>query len=79
MILTMRITYSKKADALYFYLKEGAEVETTEEEEDGVILDYDKDRRLLGIEILDASKRITPLVSADPETSIETPSAAAAA
>lgn len=58
----MKITFDKEADAAYIYIeeetKEGASVKTIEVNED-IILDFDKDDKLLGIEILNASKNIS--------------------
>lgn len=58
----MRITYSKNADAAYIYLtdiKKGGVAKTHPCEVPGIkgeiMLDFDKDGRLVGIEILDAS------------------------
>ena len=53
----MKITYDKKADALYLSFQKGVFSRNTEIEE-GVILDIGKGNKILGIEILDASKRI---------------------
>ena len=52
----MKIEYSKKADALYVYFKEKY-VNTSKEVEEGVILDFDDNNQIIGIEILDASER----------------------
>ena len=53
----MKITYDKEADALYLYFQEGA-FSRTKEVSEGIILDMGKKNKILGIEILDASKRI---------------------
>jgi len=53
----MEITYDTKADALYIRLRDG-EFGSNMEIEEGIILDLDKEGCLLGLEILDASKRI---------------------
>ncbi len=53
----MKIDYDKEVDALYFqFLNEKAS--ETEEVEPGIIVDFTKDGRVLGIEILNASKRL---------------------
>ncbi|MCC6297726.1 MAG: DUF2283 domain-containing protein [Anaerolineales bacterium] len=53
----MRLKIDKENDALYFRLDESAIVES-EEVQPGVILDFDKDNQLIGIEILNLSSRI---------------------
>jgi uncharacterized protein YuzE len=52
----MRITYDEKSDALYIAFGEGPA--TVQEVAEGVALDWDKEGKLLGIEILDVSKRV---------------------
>ncbi len=52
----MRLKVDYKNDALYFRLNESAIVES-EEIKPGVILDYDENDNVVGIEILDLSKR----------------------
>jgi uncharacterized protein YuzE len=47
----MRLKIERESDALYFRLDE-AEIAESQEVEPGVILDFDKDGRLVGIEIL---------------------------
>jgi uncharacterized protein YuzE len=51
----MRIHYSPEADALYIRLKETDIADTNELTYD-IILDYDKDGNIIGIEILSASE-----------------------
>ncbi len=51
----MRITYDSKVDALYIRFIETTV--TSEHVAEGVVLDYDADGLLAGIEILDAVKR----------------------
>ena len=53
----MRLKIDKENDALYFRLDESAIVES-EEVQPGVILDYDKNNLVVGIEILNLSARI---------------------
>ena len=55
----MKLKVDRENDALYLRLDESAIVES-EEVQPGVVLDYDKDERLVGIEILSLSKRIVP-------------------
>ncbi len=53
----MKATYDPKTDTLSLELKAGPVAES-DEEKPGVILDYDTDGNLIGIEVLDASKRV---------------------
>lgn len=55
----MKITYDKKIDAMYLQFQKGT-FSRNKEIEDGIILDIGKGNKILGIEILNASKRITP-------------------
>ncbi len=55
----MRLKIDHKSDALYFRLDESAVVES-EEIKPGVILDYDSNNNVVGIEILGLSKRVPP-------------------
>jgi YD repeat-containing protein len=70
----MRVRVDQKADAIYVTLTDRL-VEVSEEATEGIIVDYDAEGRVVGIEILDASKR-----SADPNAlqsySFEVPTAA---
>jgi uncharacterized protein YuzE len=52
----MKIEYDKEVDALYIRIQE-KDVARTQEVSDGVNLDFDGDGRLIGLEVLDASKR----------------------
>ena len=54
----MRVKVDLKTDALYFRLDESRIVES-EEVQPGVILDYDVDNRVVGIELLNISSRAT--------------------
>ena len=55
----MRITYDPEADALYIKLREATPRESMDIEE-GVTVDLDNEGHVIGIEVLDASKRLTP-------------------
>jgi uncharacterized protein YuzE len=53
----MKVTYDPEVDVLRI-LFSNTPVEESDEEKPGVILDYDKDGNIVGLEILDASKRV---------------------
>jgi uncharacterized protein YuzE len=52
----MKIEYDPKADAMYIRLLAGTVTES-DEVRPGVVFDMDADGRVLGIEMLDVSKR----------------------
>jgi uncharacterized protein YuzE len=54
----LRIEYDKEADALYIQLKE-APVDDNIDIEEGVTVDLDEKKHIVGIEILDATKRLS--------------------
>ena len=54
----MKIEYDQEADALYIYLRE-VEVADNLDVEEGVTVDLDADGHIVGIEILDASTRLS--------------------
>lgn len=53
----MKLKIDKENDALYLRLDE-AEIVESEEVQPGVILDFNKDNRVVGVEILDLSSRV---------------------
>ena len=55
----MHIEYDAEADALYIRFREGKPAENRDLE-DGVMVDLDGQKRLIGIEILDVSHRFPP-------------------
>lgn len=54
----MKVTYETEVDVLRILLREGV-IEESDEDKPGIIIDYDKQGNVIGIEILDASKRVT--------------------
>ncbi len=54
----MRIEYDKEADALYIQLRE-VDVDDNIDIEEGITVDLDKNRHVVGIEILDASRKLS--------------------
>lgn len=55
----MKFEYDKDVDAAYIYLEDtigNGEVDKTIELNNNIIIDFDKKGKLIGIEILDASK-----------------------
>lgn len=53
----MKITYDPEVDVLRI-LFSNAPIEESDEDKPGIIIDYDKDGNVVGMEILDASKRM---------------------
>jgi uncharacterized protein YuzE len=53
----MKVTYDPEVDVLRIVFN-NAPVEESDEDKPGVILDYDKDGNIVGLEVLDASERI---------------------
>ncbi len=54
----MKIEYDREADALYIQLRE-VYVDDNLDIEEGVTIDLDAERHIVGIEILDASKKLS--------------------
>lgn len=52
----MRLRVDQAADAVYLNLTD-RQIEDSEEVADGIVVDYDAQGRIVGVEILDASKR----------------------
>ncbi len=55
----MKIEYDPEADALYIQVRE-ARVDDNLDIEEGVTVDLDENKHIVGLEILDASKRLSP-------------------
>lgn len=53
----MKVTYDADVDVLRIFFND-APIEESDEEKPGVILDYDSDGNIVGLEILDASVRV---------------------
>ncbi|MCL5949028.1 MAG: DUF2283 domain-containing protein [Candidatus Bathyarchaeota archaeon] len=53
----VQVEYDKKADALYIWLRK-AKYDISEELAENVIIDLDKNGRIIGIELLGASKKL---------------------
>ena len=57
----MKLEFDPQADAAYLEISD-AEIETTRQLEPGIIVDYDAQGHIVGIEVLSISKRTkTPL------------------
>lgn len=56
----VRVEYDPKADAMYIWFRK-AKYEISEELAENVVIDLDESGRIIGIEILDASKNQTSL------------------
>ena len=53
----MKISYDQATDSLYIHLTDRASVES-DEVQDGVVLDYDANGGLVGIDLQHASQRV---------------------
>ncbi|MFC1648696.1 DUF2283 domain-containing protein [Nanoarchaeota archaeon] len=53
----MKISYDKDADAMYIEFREG-EFKRNQKIDDFTIIDFDVDDNMMGIELLEVSKRI---------------------
>ncbi len=54
----MKVSYDKKADAVYIEIAKG-KADGVVEVKEGINIDISKDGNILGIELLDASKKIS--------------------
>ncbi len=55
--MTLRLTFDAKTDAAYLRFSAGP-VHDSEEVSEGVVIDYDAEGRMVGIEVLDARKHL---------------------
>jgi uncharacterized protein YuzE len=53
----MKVTYDSEVDVLRI-LFSNTPIEESDQDKPGIIIDYDKDGNIVGMEILDASKRL---------------------
>lgn len=53
----MKVTYDPGVDVLRILFRD-APIEESDEDKPGVVLDYDKDGNVVGLEVLNASQRI---------------------
>ncbi len=53
----MKVKYDKEVDVLYISFSKN-KIRESDEDKPGIILDYDKQGSIVGIEILDASKKM---------------------
>lgn len=54
----MKVKYDREVDILYIKLND-APIEESDEDRPGMVIDYDTDGLIVGIEIMNASKRMT--------------------
>ncbi|MGH8534306.1 MAG: DUF2283 domain-containing protein [Gammaproteobacteria bacterium] len=53
----MKVIYNPEVDVLRILFRDGA-IEESDEDKPGVILDYDKEGNIVGLEVLNASQRV---------------------
>jgi len=53
----MKVKYDKEVDILYIHLSD-QKIKESDEDKPGIIIDYDDSGNIIGIEVLNASKRI---------------------
>lgn len=53
----MKITYDPEVDVLRIVFRDSV-IEESDEDKPGVILDYDKEGNVVGLEVLNASERV---------------------
>jgi uncharacterized protein YuzE len=54
-----KTTYDQEADAMYIKVNRG-KYEVSEEIEEGIVLDFDKKGKIIGVEILNVRGRLRP-------------------
>ena len=53
----VKVEYNRKADAMYIWVRKG-KYDVSEELAENVLIDLDKNGRIIGIEVLNASKNL---------------------
>ena len=53
----MKVVYDQETDVLRILLSDSP-IEESDEDKPGVVIDYDSDGNIVGLEVLDASKRM---------------------
>lgn len=53
----MKVTYDPEVDVLRILFRD-APIDESDEDKPGIILDYDKDGNIVGLEVLNASSRV---------------------
>ncbi|MEI8201382.1 MAG: DUF2283 domain-containing protein [Bacteroidota bacterium] len=53
----MKVKYDKEVDVLYIQFSDN-KINESDEEKSGIILDYDNEGSIVGIEVLNASKKM---------------------
>jgi uncharacterized protein YuzE len=56
----VKIEYDPEADALYIQIRDGVHPSDNIDIEEGVTVDVDEQGHIVGVEVLDASKRLSP-------------------
>jgi uncharacterized protein YuzE len=56
----VKVHYDEKSDAVFIRLDDQKKIAESQEVESGVILDYDENGKVIGIEILKVGERISP-------------------
>lgn len=62
----MKMKYDKEYDILYIRLSNNPTIES-DSEKPGIVLDYDSEQNIVGIEVLNASKKMERLMKAEYE------------
>jgi uncharacterized protein YuzE len=61
----IKISYDKEGDVLEIRFSESTIIDSEYAEESGLVLDYDKDNKIVAVEIISFSKRVSKEESAE--------------